>query len=59
MMIKMLNWISVLSVTLKTANTSRIWHGKAFQSFGAAQVKDLSPSVDLDMKLGTKWKIVI
>ena len=25
---------------------------KAFQSFGAAQVKDLSPSVDLDMKLG-------
>ena len=27
-------------------------NGKAFQSLGAAQVNDLSPSVTLDLKLG-------
>jgi len=41
-------------ISLKTAkNLAHLTsNGKAFQSLGVAQVKDLSPSVDLDMKLG-------
>ena len=44
----------VLSLTLKTSTdvvrlTSK---GKALKSLGAAQVKDLSPSVALDIKRG-------
>ena len=44
----------VFNFDLKTSNDleSLTSNGNAFQSLGAAQVNDLSPSVTLDLKLG-------
>ena len=55
-MIKMLNEKVCFSFDLKMSNDLELLtsNGNAFQTFGAAQVNDLSPSVAFNLKLGLK-----
>ena len=45
-------WVFNFDLKISNDLESLTSNGNAFQSFGAAQVNDLSPSVTLDLKLG-------